>query len=248
MVPVRQKIVGFLRKSRRGFSIVGVLVAAGMMGGLALFLAQMNREQYVAQKKAETGVEVVALSQRIVRTLYDGTACLNTLSTGTTPPSAPNVVANATIPINAVQNKSGQNIVEKNKNYGNRLIEIQDMKVKVAPVVTGDQAEAEFVVTLKRKSSAYTGQKTVVREFPFTLNLDTSVSPPKLVGCVSGAEMTQGMCTAFGGTWDSTAGKCWNGRPDTESTGTLWRGMGFYSSKRLRFYRFKPTTLALFGA
>ena len=181
---MRHKIVGFLRKNRRGFSIVGVLVAAGMMGGLALFLAQMNRDQHVAQKKAETGVEVVALSQRIVRTLYDGTACLNTLSTGVTPPVAPNVVANVTIPVSAVQNKSGQNIVEKNKTYGNRLIEIQDMKVKVAPVVTGDQAEAEFVVTLKRKSSAYTGQKTVVREFPLTLNLDTSVSPSKLSGCV----------------------------------------------------------------
>ena len=64
---------------RRGFSIVGVIVAAGMLGGLALFLANITREQHVTQRKAETGVEITALQRKILSVLYDGEACTATL-------------------------------------------------------------------------------------------------------------------------------------------------------------------------
>ena len=47
--------------NNHGLSLTGVLVAAGMAGGLALLLAQLSRQQMVEQKRAETGVEVTGL-------------------------------------------------------------------------------------------------------------------------------------------------------------------------------------------
>ena len=65
-----------------GFSIVGVLIAAAMMGGLSLFLAQMTKQQHETQKKVETGTEFTQLQQKILTVLYDGDACLATLGAG----------------------------------------------------------------------------------------------------------------------------------------------------------------------
>ena len=37
----------------------------------------------MAQKKAETGVEIVAFSQQIMHSLYDGGACVKSIGAGT---------------------------------------------------------------------------------------------------------------------------------------------------------------------
>ena len=178
---------------------MGVIVAAGMMGGLALMLAQMTKQQHQSQKKAETGVEVVALSQRIVRTLYDGDACMQTLGSGNA------IRPNTPLSVNAIKNKNGRDIVVAGTTYGNRLLKISSIKV-VEPVVSGNTAEAKLEVVMERTSRAYTGEKTVTKNFDLTLNLDTSANPPTLVGCATGGGELIVMCKALGGTWGG--GKC----------------------------------------
>ena len=71
-------------RNDHGFSIVGVLVAAGMLGGLSLYLATVTRQQHVTQRKAETGAELVGLHHKIIAVLYDSDACLATLGKGNT--------------------------------------------------------------------------------------------------------------------------------------------------------------------
>ena len=66
-----------------------------------MIVAQVTKQQMQTQKKSETGVEVVAMSQRIVRTLYDGDACLNTIGAGTA------ISAGDSITVNAIKNKDG---------------------------------------------------------------------------------------------------------------------------------------------
>ena len=198
-------------------SIVGVLVAAGMMGGLALFLAKMAKQQHKTQKQSETGVEVVAMSQRIVRTLYDGDACLNTIGAGTA------IQPGGSITVDAIKNKKGADVyksLDRDPNapaYGNRLLKVKSLKVVVASsLITGDQAEAKLEVVMRRESSAYTGQKTVTKKFPITLELDAS---RQLTGCVSdvGAiadpvkkEAKKEVCKEVWGSaaWDDTNSKC----------------------------------------
>ena len=183
-------------------SMVGVLTAAGLAGGLAMIVAQVTKQQMQTQKKSETGVEVVAMSQRIVRTLYDGDACLNTIGAGTA------ISAGGSITVNAIKNKKGEDVYKSLDNdpnapaYGNRLLKVKSLKVKVASSpspITGTQAEAKLEVVMRRESSAYTGQKTVTKKFPLTLNLDAS---KKLTGCLSNMDvMTAGICNSLGGNW-----------------------------------------------
>ena len=191
--------LSFLNNSK-GFSLIGVIVAAGMAGGLALLLTELTKQTMVTQKKAETGVELVALSQRIVRTLYDERACLNSL--GAAMPIAP---SGGSFPILAINSKTNQEIIATGKTYGNRLLKIVSMTVISKAFTSGSgQAEAELKVVISRESSAYTGQRNVTRPFSLTLELDAS---NLLAGCVSNAgAVTQGVCTALGGTWDPIAG------------------------------------------
>ena len=181
---------------------MGVIIGAGMMGGLALMLANLTKEQHRSQKKAETGVEVVALSQRIVRTLYDGDACMQTLGSGTaidTSSGAP------PLNVGAIKNKNGRDIVVTGNIYGNRLLKVSSIQV-TDPVLSGDTAEAKLKVVMERTNRAYTGEKTVTKDFELTLNLDTSANPPTLVGCATGGGELIAMCNALGGTWGG--GRC----------------------------------------
>ena len=63
----------------KGFTLVGVLIAAGMSGGLATILAQLTRQQMVVQTRSQTGIDMDELSQRISNILRNKQACLNTI-------------------------------------------------------------------------------------------------------------------------------------------------------------------------
>ena len=107
---------------------MGALAAAGILGGLAMVFAQLTKQQMQAQK-AETGVEIV--SQRVVRTLYDGKACINTLGAGK------NIAPGASFPLDAIKNKDDQVVYQaltadpNAPSYGNRLLKVASLKLVV---------------------------------------------------------------------------------------------------------------------
>ena len=97
--------------------------------------------------------------------------------------------------------------------YGNRLLKVKSLKVKVASSpnpITGVQAEAKLEVVMRRESTAYTGQKTVTKKFPITLELDAS---KQLTGCVSDVSaiadpVKKEVCLELGGNWGGSPEKC----------------------------------------
>ena len=194
---------------------MGALAAAGILGGLAMVFAQLTKQQMQAQKRAETGVEIVALSQRVVRTLYDGKACINTLGAGK------NIIPQASFDLDAIKNKDDQVVYQaltadpNAPSYGNRLLKVASLKLVVNTnpnPIPGDQAGAMLEVTLQKISSAYTGQVETVKKFPVTLELDAA---KKLVGCVSDISavadpVKEAICKEIGGTsaWNTGSKKC----------------------------------------
>ena len=196
----------------KGFSLMSVLTAAGLMGGLALVMAQLTKQQHEMQKKGETGVEVVALSNRIVRTLYDGDACKNTLSTRpNNQPSVVPIINMATKTLGSVRDKNDNKVYETGKIYGNGLLKVDSLKL-LSPSISGNQATAKFEIVLHKQSRGVTGYKKVKKEFDLTLELDTANSN-RLLGCVSdlsseGNALKKEVCTEIGGTWMTATQTC----------------------------------------
>ena len=170
--------------NHKGFSLVGLLMAGGLLAGLSLVVAQLTKQQVANDKKAETGVEIVALSERILRTLYDGDACLNTMRLGT-PPELPVIVPGANMSMSAIRSRTNRDVIVTGNTYGNRLVKVTSMTLRVdSGSIASNQAEAEVRVIINRESRAFTGPRTVLKIFPVMLNLDAS---DRVIGCVSNA-------------------------------------------------------------
>ena len=171
--------------SQGGFSMIGALAAGGLMGGLALVLAELTKQQTVTQKKIETRVEVSALHQQIQRTLQDRDACQNTVMGGTVivatsppppaPPTLPTIAPGMEITIPALKSKANRVLVATGNTYGNRLVSVTSQTLRVSPnAIAGGETPGTLEVVMNRESRVYTGQKTVVRRIPLILRVDGS--------------------------------------------------------------------------
>ena len=211
---MKRKVTRLLK--HRGFSMLGTLAAAGLMGGLALMLANLTRQQHVTQKKAETGVELTVLSDRVVNVLYDRESCKNTID-GASPPSS--ILGGTSFNVDRLRGNGtsvavSSVLLEKGKTYGNRLLKIASMKLKVPSgnTAVNNQLEAKLEVVFERVSRAFTGQKEVTKNFELLLELDGSNS---FQGCRSkfdsmALNVKQEICQEIGGIWNGGTGKCGN--------------------------------------
>ena len=143
---------------------MGVIVAAAMMGGLALMLAQMTKQQAVSQRKAETGLEMNQLHHRILAVLYDGDACLKTMGKGGS-------LHNGRI-LDKLLNKGGKPVLEKGVDI-NRVVRVEQMVIQKVEG-SGQTKEAEVWVTIKKLGEANKGSGEILKKFPLTVELDTA--------------------------------------------------------------------------
>ena len=190
----------------KGFSIVGVIVAAGMMGGLALFLANLTKNQQVAQKKAETGVELTGLHQKILSVLYDGEACTKTLGTGTHIPISGTT---QTLPVTQLKNKAGTVVVQTGASGDvNRMLRVESITLKNVKGNIGLTREADMEFVIKRLGVANAGH-TTVKTFPLTIEL--SALPNVMARCHHTLDakeegIKEAMCIGLGGNFIASSG------------------------------------------
>ena len=149
-------------KNVQGFSLVGVIIVAGLMSGLALVLAELRKQQLTLQKKSISSIEVEALAQRITRILYNAEACLNTIGKTT------DLSSTSPISLDSIKNQSGEDVIKSvtldpNAIYGNGLLKIDSIDLRNINI-DGNRAELVLSVTMKKTSRAITGYKTTVRD------------------------------------------------------------------------------------
>ena len=128
-----------------GFSIVGIIISAGMASGLALTLANVTRDQQVVQRNTETYFEINNLSHLILRTLENDGACTQTLGPGTTISSGSRWTS--------IKNKDGGVVLDKSKKYGKGLVKIQSIAPKNIRIM-GSRGEMSLQVTFKEIGAA----------------------------------------------------------------------------------------------
>ena len=167
--------------------MVGAIASAGLMGGLALVLAQMHKQQLTLQKKTQTTAEVEALEQRIGRTLYNREACLNTVRTTSTGAATTITGTGTSVNLGSIRNVGDTAIVEVantsgTPTYGNGLVRVNSIAFDVDQHSPGSSARITMEVTMEKTARAITGYRLAVQSYSLALELDSSNRP---TGCES---------------------------------------------------------------
>ena len=210
--------------------MVVILVAAGMMGGLALLLAELTRQQQAVQKNTETYFEVNSLVNLMARTLYDGEACGRTLGVGTS-------ISDGTA-IASIVNREGGVVVNTGDKYGNGLLRVKSMELDNT-ATTGTSGTVDLKVVIKKLSKGVKGQNEVAKTLPLSVEVTTGGN---LVKCHHTADNISNIvrdimtdqtttlvdtkvetarnqfCTGFGGTYDAVTKTCTLPPPPSPST------------------------------
>ena len=147
---------------------MGVIVAAGMLGGLALYLANMSRQQFVTQKRAETGTEITQLQHKILSVFYDGDSCTQTMVRS----SSDNKLVDGRT-LDELKNRKGTVVIKKGVPI-KRLLQVERMEI-VNAEASGKTREAEIEVTIKKLGVANAGM-TTVKTFSITAEMESASS------------------------------------------------------------------------
>lgn len=145
-------------KNQKGVSLVQVLIAAALMGGLALVLAKMGQNQSKLQRGAYESMDAISLRQQIQSTLQDTQACTNTLRCIQISPQQQNVeITNI---------RSRDNIIkfEADQTYGSTTIESMNLTREGT-----DPRDVVIEVHLSKPGLGF-GGKTRTERFPITAN------------------------------------------------------------------------------
>ena len=189
--------------------MVGAISAAGLMGGLAMVLAQLQKQQLTLQKKIQSSIEVQSLTDRITRILYDRDACLNTIGSGT------DLSATTPISLTSIKNKRDADAIKvANANgkpsYGNRLIKVNSIELDNIDLTAAPAGRLDLTIVMEKTSRAVKGQRTVSKTFKLAVQVNTANQPTLCESDLSAAlrQAQESICRDLGGTFDTINRTC----------------------------------------
>lgn len=191
----------------KGFTIVEVLVAVGIMGIVSLGIAEMFRQMAEQQRNVVQLMNKQDLKNSILVAIRDKDGCTNTLLNRPIPtnPNAPVSIPNG-IKNNAPSPVGGALIVQNGQNFGAAAgdwLTITNIQlVSQGPNIVGSLKNAKVRVSYSR----------VKGRGPVTENIEIDVKViPKAGGLVDTCwtDFTDAtICTANGGTYNPATGAC----------------------------------------
>jgi hypothetical protein len=226
-------------QNKQGFSIVGVLIAAGLMGFLAMLFSQMMTDSLKAKNYLSGAVELENLKSSLMRIIIDPTKCGTAwFDQGGNPARFP--VPNANRP--ARVDYAGSQLLSIGNPIAPGLI-LDDIRITQTasaahPSVPGQTTRSvSLVLVASRDQKVSIGaNKTESQPITFDFITDNNNSD-QIVGCNAAGtgggttQTPQQICTALGGTWNSTPapGNCSFGPPANaqtacENLGFFWNG------------------------
>ena len=149
-----------------GFTLVGSMMSVAMMGGLALFLADLTKQQQNIQRNIETEVELGAMFNRIIRTLYKGEACNETLGVGSPIQDGRS--------IDYIRDEDSKIVFDTTEKYGNRLLQIESITLKNSRIINsalGHFGEVDLHIVVSKLNKGITGYNKVSKSFPLSVDV-----------------------------------------------------------------------------
>ena len=208
-----------------GFSLVEVMIASGLMGGLSVILFNLSSEQI----RQEQGVSFVGMTStyqvRASELLRSSLACINTLGVRT------HLVPSTATSLSVIKNnKDNDTIFQVGRNLGKddffRLealsYEFDPPNTAISIVGTTSEywSEARLKMTLKLNPGAMPGYTGVIRQKTLTVplrvrSIDTSTTPGtnrfELLYCHNSRGYIMGrpeVCHLFGGSYHGPSNRC----------------------------------------
>lgn len=182
--------MGMRIRNNKGFTLLEVVVATGLLGALALGVMSQMQLMSKGQKLAETRMEELEVRRMILTALADKVACQNTL-------------AGKEIGQPLTQIKSANNSVlyEVGQNYGNNTLKISSITTQDLATTFADGVRLVYlIVNFQKLKSSATNNKSV--------NITFRVKAPTATGTISECyadtdSIIQQSCASSGGTWSS---------------------------------------------
>lgn len=193
----KQRITSNTHES--GFSLAEIMVAAGLVAGLALTIMRISANQAKVQKKAEQDLQITSIVSSVQQALLNEDSCKNTLAAIT--------IANGTS-IPSIKNRNGGILFQKNTSY--QGINVESISIKDVVIGANKFGELNLSLQLQKVSSQTYGAGKLTRTIPLKVELD---STNKVKRCYSATENAidtakSESCRSIGGIYNFVIDRC----------------------------------------
>lgn len=184
--------------SIRGFSLVQVMVAVGLLGMIALGVMQVSRQMQTTAVSGETSVEEIQLLTHISTVLIDIDSCRETLRG-----------LELGKPIESIKriktNGEKLEVYKTGEKYGNRTLLLKEM------TLAGTEGDEALELTLERIKAGVSGAKEIKKKMPLKLVFKDG----KVTDCFNDLSSVtetsiKKSCESVGAEYDPATQKCKN--------------------------------------
>lgn len=184
--------------SVKGFSLVQVMIAVGLLGMIAVGVMQVSKQMQTTAVSGETSVEEIQLITHISTVLIDIDSCRETfkgLELGK--------------PIDSIKRVKGNGdkleVYKAGEKYGNRTLLLKEM------TLSGTEGDESLELTLERIKAGVSGTKEIKKKIPLKL----VIKDGKVADCFNDLSTVtetsiKKSCESVGAEYDPSNQKCKN--------------------------------------
>jgi hypothetical protein len=208
---VKFKIKNFFSKDQqRGFSLLELMMVAGMIGGMALTITKIGEMGNRSIKTNEYMFEKNSLVQEIERYLLNKDACEETFRNARLS-GTPNEVT-------MIKSQKGDALFLVDEIYGNRMVRFKSFTLKPddPPPHANKTLMASVIIEIEKIPSQAYGSQTEERKFSIQVKTDANERVETCYSATDNAVETARKltCADFGGTFNEVDNRCESlGRP-----------------------------------
>jgi prepilin-type N-terminal cleavage/methylation domain-containing protein len=185
-------------KNAKGFTLVEIIIAVGLMAGLSMVAMQMMKTQTTSSASISAKMDEMEIKRNIILTLQDSIACKTTFAQ-----------KNIGQDLTAIKSSKGADLFSVGSNFGSNKVKITSMKTQDLNTFIGTLRDVELVI---RTTKSVMGKETQA-EFKVRLKVVALGASSPITDCYSDADTliigaTIETCKSLGGIWDAATITC----------------------------------------
>ena len=199
-----------MKNSNKGFTLVEILIAAGLMAGLSLVMMNIFKQQNFTQKKTESSFELSSLQQGINQTLLNEIACVQTF--------APLGDIRSAATLSTIRSGTGTPVYQANSTYNKLIkitsIDILNVVINPNPVPAGTRGTGDLEINVNFERISLILDKLASKNSTWNFKIRIEVdSTYRVTSCYSALQSAidtakKLSCESLGGTYNNLLNRC----------------------------------------